>query len=799
MRGGLAGDSRARVPAFFPCFDGLRAIAALTVFGVHFAGKTGLSARHGHGAFQRLDVGVAIFFVISGFLLYRPFAVAHFGELPAPRYGAFMKRRVLRIFPAYWVALTILVLAGEVHQVSGWGIPAYYGLVHVYFPAYALGGLGQSWTLCTEMTFYLLLPVYAWLVGRRRREPDRPAPHRAARVARPVPLGLRLRDGDRLCRCVRVVPDRAVAAGQGRPLCARDVARRRRHVARRASDAAHLRRGRASPCPCGVGRGGVGVLGRRDPCPRAARTTVRVVNEIELLYGLIAFFLVLPAVAGATEGGLVRRFLRSRPMLLLGLISYGIYLWHLLAIHLVLRAAGARTGFLVVGWDHGGPSYVPMLVKSLTLTLALAALSYVLIERPFLRLKGRPLRPRGTLWPRGTASAPEPALPEPGAWRRYGRAMGQPLRSRSRPLTRRTVPSLTNERAPWAEGHDVVAGIDEVGRGAWAGPISVGAAVLPSDRRVYRVRDSKMLDEAERERLFDRIASWCRAWSVGHASQEECDTLGMSAAQRLAARRAVAGLGLTVDAVLVDGNWDFVGHARTRRLVRGDATCLSIATASILAKVTRDRPIARRGRALPRLRLRPQQGLSVPAAQVGARGLRSDVDPPPHLGVHGPHPVGRRAPPFGSGGALVAATRWVAVACAVRSRVPAVVVATTRRPAGPARSATAFRADPHRRSDHRGLRHRVRAARVLRRRHVDTAGLRRRPGACDRRAARCAGPLHQLHRPRRAPACARRGSVRRRDVGHVRHAGAPGRGRHLHRLPHERDVDPRAEGQSERP
>jgi ribonuclease HII len=154
---------------------------------------------------------------------------------------------------------------------------------------------------------------------------------------------------------------------------------------------------------------------------------------------------------------------------------------------------------------------------------------------------------------------------------------------------RATVPSLVRERALWAEGRDVVVGIDEVGRGAWAGPISVGAAVLPRDRRVYRVRDSKMLTETERERLFDRIASWCRAWAVGHASQEECDLLGMSAAQRLAARRAIDALGLGVDAVLVDGRWDFVGHARTTRLVRGDATCLSIAAASVLAKVTRDR------------------------------------------------------------------------------------------------------------------------------------------------------------------------------------------------------------------
>jgi len=154
-----------------------------------------------------------------------------------------------------------------------------------------------------------------------------------------------------------------------------------------------------------------------------------------------------------------------------------------------------------------------------------------------------------------------------------------------------TVPSLARERALWRDGHEVVVGVDEVGRGSWAGPLTVGAAVLPRDRRVYRVRDSKMLAEAERERLFPRLAGWCAAWSVGHASQQECDELGMSAAQRLAARRAVDGLGLAAppDAVLVDGSWDFVGGGRVTRIVKGDASCLSIATASILAKVTRDR------------------------------------------------------------------------------------------------------------------------------------------------------------------------------------------------------------------
>jgi ribonuclease HII len=151
------------------------------------------------------------------------------------------------------------------------------------------------------------------------------------------------------------------------------------------------------------------------------------------------------------------------------------------------------------------------------------------------------------------------------------------------------VPTLNVERGLWAEGHEVIVGVDEVGRGAWAGPLMVGAAVLPQDRRVYKVRDSKMLSEAQRERLFDRVAEWCVAWSVGGASQVECDELGMADAQRLAARRAIDGLGVKPDHVLVDGNWDFVGLGCTKRIVKGDITCLSISAASILAKVTRDR------------------------------------------------------------------------------------------------------------------------------------------------------------------------------------------------------------------
>lgn len=158
---------------------------------------------------------------------------------------------------------------------------------------------------------------------------------------------------------------------------------------------------------------------------------------------------------------------------------------------------------------------------------------------------------------------------------------------RLRPSLKRQSPGLAVERELWTSDTTVVVGVDEVGRGAWAGPLSVGAAVVPRNRRIYKIRDSKMLTEDEREAMFERIADWCETWSVGHATHEECDELGMSDAQRLAARRALDGLDVPIDHVMVDGNWDFVGGAR--KIVRGDQTSLSIAAASILAKVTRDR------------------------------------------------------------------------------------------------------------------------------------------------------------------------------------------------------------------
>lgn len=157
---------------------------------------------------------------------------------------------------------------------------------------------------------------------------------------------------------------------------------------------------------------------------------------------------------------------------------------------------------------------------------------------------------------------------------------------------RRSGPTSQFERSLAADGHGSVCGIDEVGRGAWAGPVSVGAAIWRPGHPLRGVRDSKELTPAQRVEAFDRLAPRVE-YGIGHCWPVEIDELGMTTALRLAAMRALDDLhgrhGVWPDVILLDGQLDFLaGIVKTETVVGGDSRCISVASASILAKVTRD-------------------------------------------------------------------------------------------------------------------------------------------------------------------------------------------------------------------
>jgi peptidoglycan/LPS O-acetylase OafA/YrhL len=400
----VVGGSGVRDPAVtFPCFDGLRAVAAITVLLHHASFPTGKMI-NGRLApyFTHFDIGVAVFFLISGFLLYRPFVAAALTGRPGPSVRRFFRRRLLRIFPAYWLALTcVIAFFGLKMPVAGVrSYFEYFTLLHVYDPARAVGGLAQAWTLSVELSFYAFLPLYAWVM--RRWSADRPPEVRvrvelaglvvlyAASIAFRG-LAFALDSGAVHEVGIYWLPANLdyFALGMGLAVTSAWLATR---------DAIPMLAewvGRlpilwwliALACFVTVSKGlrlPVG-LARVDGVKGYAR---------QFLYGATAFFLLLPAVYGPQDRGLVRRFLRWEPIVYLGLISYGIYLWH--------QAWVGRA----VSWQ-GAPlfraSFPAVLTTAFAWTLVTASASWFLLERPLLRQRDRGAR----------SLSAGPAVPEP--------------------------------------------------------------------------------------------------------------------------------------------------------------------------------------------------------------------------------------------------------------------------------------------------------------------------------------------------------------------------------------------------
>ena len=161
---------------------------------------------------------------------------------------------------------------------------------------------------------------------------------------------------------------------------------------------------------------------------------------------------------------------------------------------------------------------------------------------------------------------------------------------RQEKLKERLQVMLTHERRLWDSGRFLIAGVDEVGRGPLAGPVVAAAVILPHDFDVLGIDDSKKLSPKKREELAEVIKEKALAWSVGWVGPERIDEINILEATKEAMTQAVQGLSLQPDHVLIDGNFTVRALALPQTaIVKGDANSTSIAAASILAKVTRDR------------------------------------------------------------------------------------------------------------------------------------------------------------------------------------------------------------------
>jgi peptidoglycan/LPS O-acetylase OafA/YrhL len=375
----------------FPLLDPLRAIAALAIVVTHTAQLGGFNHSHALGAWTaRLDSGVAIFFVLSAFLLYRPFVSARLDGRDGPRVTRYARRRALRILPAYWIAVVALGLLDAQHTPGVFGDKwwVYFGLLQSWSKETIISGVGVAWSLSVEMAFYVLLPVYAAFMARllRRRERDRQARLELALLAASAVVAVAVRGA------VHEIWPRSVFGNQfpgtwtwftgGLALAVASAWLARRPLAERPWPA---RFPSQRPLLCwGVAFAlltlaawGIGL--ERDPF--APNTTLSLQAQ-HVLYAGMAVFLVAPMVFHDGRRSLPATLLSTRALAWLGLVSYGIFLYHQPFVFAFLDTR--------VWVSFAGTAlYTGFVIAAVT---AVAAVSYYAVERPLLRFK----EPRGT-------------------------------------------------------------------------------------------------------------------------------------------------------------------------------------------------------------------------------------------------------------------------------------------------------------------------------------------------------------------------------------------------------------------
>jgi peptidoglycan/LPS O-acetylase OafA/YrhL len=387
----------------FPLFDGLRGIAVLTILAFH---ASELTARVGFGPLGRAaevlgSVSPILFFLISGFLLYRPSVAARSHGRGGPPIARYARRRALRIVPAYWTALTVLAILPGIAGVFSGDWWRYYGYLQIYARRTDGAGIPVAWTLCVEVSFYVALPLFSAgvaLLARRARR-------RFSLTVElwPVALVALAGVGVQMLAARQLIPSLIATsiAGQctwlciGMALAVLSVAAgydpRLRAAAGAVTRQAELCwlvaacafAGLMALVPAG---GLLGLLAEATLPQSVARTLARII-----LTGVFVAALALPAIFEASRPGVPRRLLGSRLLIQLGVISYSFYLYHFTVTQVIAlrHAPGAfsATGFGLLPHLHFAPTLVLFLI-ALAVTTVVATISYRVIELPFLRRKG---------------------------------------------------------------------------------------------------------------------------------------------------------------------------------------------------------------------------------------------------------------------------------------------------------------------------------------------------------------------------------------------------------------------------
>ena len=378
----------------FPLFDSLRAFAALAIVLVHVAIFSFSSDAWFWPIVAHFDMGVPFFFLLSGFLLYRPFVAARILGARQTRVRDYTRRRFLRIAPAYWLALTALTIFPGLYGAFSGNWWVYYGLLQnypVYTPTGGCAtdvfncGIAPAWSLAIEVAFYLVLPFFALgmgaLIRRLARRRWMTAELAVLGLLSAVSVVIQATSGSSdLYTWLFFSPiGRAWWFALGMALAVISV-----RVEEQGSEPPAVRWISAHP---GVFWAAAAVIYLAaalfwlDPGPIVAGPGESRFQYVAgyILFGVIAALVMLPAIFGHGGSGLPQRIMRNRVIAWLGLVSYGIFLWHY-PIAVALAEGGVNdwwpdAAFLVLG------------TLTIAITLVCAALSYYLVERPLMRLK----------------------------------------------------------------------------------------------------------------------------------------------------------------------------------------------------------------------------------------------------------------------------------------------------------------------------------------------------------------------------------------------------------------------------